>query len=547
MDRDERDESVNQGPDHQHPTEPGGPAASAPGGPPPGPTAPGEQQGPPWWNEPHGGPGQWSGHGVPGHPGAGWPSAGPAGAEPGPAAGGMSAPGHTGAPGHMTGPGGPGGSGPGFGGPWAAGSGWGWGQPGGWGPPSGGYATPHPSRRWATGALAGVVAASAVLIGVGVGYAVWDRSTAPASSSSRLVPHHHTISLTTGTPSGKTSSASGSPSNLSAIAQKVDPGLVDINTVLGYQTEEAAGTGMVLTSTGKVLTNNHVIEGSTSISVTDLGNGRTYSASVLGYSRTNDVALIQLKGASGLQTVSLGDSSSVKVGQSVVGIGNAGGVGGSPSVAGGSITALNQAITASDQGSLGTTTEHLTGLIQSDCNIQPGDSGGPLVDTNGKVVGMDTAASTAQGYSINGATTGQGYSIPINTALSIVHQVEASKTSATVHIGGTGFLGVLVQSVGATRSGLGVRTPTALPSVTASPGSGGALVVGVIPGTPAKSSGIASGDVITSIGGQKVTSVSDVTKIIMGYHPGNTLKVVWTTQSGASQNATITLASGPAD
>ena len=539
MDRDERDESVNQGPDYRPPTEPGGP--------PPGSASAGEQQGPAWWNEPHGGPGQWSGHGVPGHPGAGWPSAGPAGTEPGPAAGGMGAPGHMGVPGHMAGPGGPGGAGPGFGGPWAAGSGWGWSQPGGWGPPSGGYATPHRSRRWATGALAGVVAAGAVLIGVGVGYAAWDRSTAPASSSSRLVPHHRTISLTTGTPSGKTSSAAGSPSNLTAIAQKVDPGLVDINTVLSYQTEEAAGTGMVLTSTGKVLTNNHVIEGSTSISVTDLGNGRTYSASVLGYSRTNDVALIQLKGASGLQTVSLGDSSSVKVGQSVVGIGNAGGVGGSPSVAGGSITALNQAITASDQGSLGTTTEHLTGLIQSDCNIQPGDSGGPLVGTNGKVVGMDTAASTAQGYSINGATTGEGYSIPINTALSIVHQVEASKTSATVHIGGTGFLGVLVQSVGATRSGLGVRTPTALPSGTASSGSGGALVVGVIPGTPAKSSGIASGDVITSIGGQKVTSVSDVTKIIMGYHPGNTLKVAWTTQSGASQSATITLASGPAD
>lgn len=540
VDRDERDEGTNGGSDHQPPT--------AQEGQPPGAPLAGAPRGAPWWYRPD--TAQWQAQDAPAHPGAPWPSATPAGTEHAPPPG---------APGGMGNPGGPnpaGPGGPGFGGPWASGAGWGWGHPGGWAgpPPAGNYPRSQHSRRFVTGALAGVVAASAVLIGVGVGYAVWNGGTAPASSSSRFIPQHrHTSSsLTAVTPSGKTSSASGSPSGLSSIAQKVDPALVDINTVLGYETEEAAGTGMVLTPTGKVLTNNHVIEGSTSISVTDLGNGRTYSAVVLGYSRTNDVALIQLKGASGLQTVSLGNSTSVKVGQAVVGIGNAGGVGGTPSVAGGSITALNQAITASDQGSLGTTTEHLTGLIQSDCNIQPGDSGGPLVDSSGKVVGMDTAASTAQGYSINGATTGQGYSIPINTALSIVHQVEAGRTSTTVHIGGTAFLGVYVSSTsGATRSGLGTglgRTPTALPPGTSPPsGSGGALVVGVIAGTPAKSSGISTGDVITDIGGQSVSSVNDVTKIVMGYHPGQKVKVTWTTSSGGSQSATITLASGPAD
>lgn len=402
-------------------------------------------------------------------------------------------------------------------------------------------------------ALAGVVAAAAVLVGVGIGYGIWNGGSTPTASSSHVfAPHRQTTSITSSTSSGKTSNASGGPSDTASIAKGVDPDLVDINTVLGYETEEAAGTGMVLTPTGKVLTNNHVIEGSTSISVTDLGNGQTYSATVLGYSRTNDVALIQLKGASGLQTVSLGNSTSVKVGEAVVGIGNAGGVGGTPSVAGGSVTALNQAITASDEGSLGTTTEHLTGLIESNCDIQPGDSGGPLVDSSGKVVGMDTAASEAQGYSISGAATGQGYSIPIDTALSIVKQIESGKATTSVHIGGTAFLGVYVGSTSATRSspgpGLSGRTPTATPSATSSTsGSSGALVVGVIAGTPAKSSGLATGDVITSIGGQTVTSVNDVTKIVMGYHPGQSVKVTWTTPSGATQSATVALASGPAD
>ena len=99
----------------------------------------------------------------------------------------------------------------------------------------------------------------------------------------------------------------------SQIASKVDPGLVDIVTNLGYQNGEAAGTGMVLTSTGEVLTNNHVINGATSIKATDIGNGRTYTAKVVGYDKTGDVAVIQLQNASGLQTVAL-SSSAAKVG-----------------------------------------------------------------------------------------------------------------------------------------------------------------------------------------------------------------------------------------
>src|ERR1039457_2713314 len=193
----------------------------------------------------------------------------------------------------------------------------------------------------------------------------------------------------------------------SQIASKVDPGLVDVVSTLGYQSGAAAGTGIVLTSTGEVLTNNHVIDGATSISVTDVGNGRVYSATVVGYDRSSDIAVLQLRGASGLKVASIGNSSKVRVGEAVVGIGNAGGVGGTPEVVGGSVTGLNRSITATEQD--GGNPENLKGLIQVNADIQPGDSGGPLVDTAGKVLGMDTAASA--GFSFQTAGT-QGYAIP---------------------------------------------------------------------------------------------------------------------------------------
>ena len=151
---------------------------------------------------------------------------------------------------------------------------------------------------------------------------------------------------------------------------------------------------MVLTANGEVLTNNHVVDGATSIKVRDIGNGRTYTATVVGYSSSNDVAVLQLNGASGLSTVTIGNSSSAAVGQQVVALGNADGKDGTPSVATGKLTGLGTSITAQDQGS--GTAEHLTGMIQTNADIQPGDSGGPLLNAKGEVIGMDTAASSAQ-------------------------------------------------------------------------------------------------------------------------------------------------------
>ena len=211
------------------------------------------------------------------------------------------------------------------------------------------------------------------------------------------------------TTAGAARSSRSSSSTPASVAAKVSPGLVDVNTVLGYQGARAAGTGIVLTSDGEVLTNHHVIEGATSITVTDIGNGKTYNASVVGYDGTHDIAVLKLKDASGLQTAKTGNSDKVKLGDQVVGIGNAGGVGGTPSFAAGQVTGLNQAITATDES--GQDPEHLTGLIQTDANIQAGDSGGPLANASGEVIGVDTAGSSSnnggQGqFGQTAATTG---------------------------------------------------------------------------------------------------------------------------------------------
>src|SRR5215831_3679175 len=146
-----------------------------------------------------------------------------------------------------------------------------------------------------------------------------------------------------------------------SVTAKVDPGLVDVNTELGLQGGKAAGTGMVVTAAGEVVTNNHVIAGATKITATDVGNGTTYDARVVGYDYGHDVAVLQLEGASGLQTVSFGDPSTLKVGQSIATIGNAGGVGGTPSATSGRVSALDQSITAGDEVDGGQ--ERLSGLV----------------------------------------------------------------------------------------------------------------------------------------------------------------------------------------
>jgi S1-C subfamily serine protease len=328
------------------------------------------------------------------------------------------------------------------------------------------------------------------------------------------------------------------PLTTSEISSQTDPGLVDITSSLGYQQATAMGTGMVLTPTGEVLTNNHVVAGATSIVVRDIGNGRTYQAKVVGYSDSHDVAVLQLKGASGLSTVSIGNSASVAAGQRITALGNAEGKGGTPAVATGTVTATGATIAAEDDGD--DAVEHLTGMIRTNANIEPGDSGGPLVNSSGQVVGMDTAASTSSstGFGTTAAVTTTAFSIPINRALSLADQIEAGRSSATVHIGATAFLGVEVTSSSAGQNGYGGYGGYVQPS-------SGVAIEGVESGTAAAEAGLTGGDTIISVGGHQISSSADLQTVIGGYHPGDNVTVEWTDQFGQSQSATVTLTAGP--
>jgi S1-C subfamily serine protease len=218
--------------------------------------------------------------------------------------------------------------------------------------------------------------------------------------------------------------------------------------------------------------------------------------------------------ASGLQTANLGDSGSVAVGDSVTGVGNAGGSGGTPSAAAGKVTALNKTITASDED--GSSSETLHGVIVTNAPIQAGDSGGPLYSSDDKVIGIDTAASTS------GAST--GFAIPINTALSIVDEIKKGVETSSVHIGYPGFLGISMA-----------------PSTTAP------LIYQVVSGGPAAKAGLGAGDVITKVNSTAVRNQTQLKKTVSTLDPGSKVSVTYLDQANASHTVTVTLTAGPAD
>ncbi|HEY1777687.1 MAG TPA: trypsin-like peptidase domain-containing protein [Solirubrobacteraceae bacterium] len=334
--------------------------------------------------------------------------------------------------------------------------------------------------------------------------------------------------------SGSSGSNPAASAAAASVARKIDPGLVDVNTET--QGGPAAGTGMVVTSDGEVLTNNHVIKGAESVTATDLGNGRTYTARVIGYDRNHDVAVIQLEGASGLATVPFGESSSVRTGSNILTFGNAGGVGGTPSVAGGSVVGLGRSITASDPSTPGDS-ERLTGLIEIDGEIQPGDSGGPLT-TGGKVVGMDTAASV--GFNFQSAS-GAGYAIPIDNALAIARDIVAGQSTSTIHIGETAIIGVYVAANSA-----GNLAYSNCPASESSQ-SGVLIADPPINGSPAVSSGIERCDLITAIDGKSVGSPAALLNLMETHHPGDSVSMGWLDTSGQSHSVTIRLGTGTPD
>jgi S1-C subfamily serine protease len=308
---------------------------------------------------------------------------------------------------------------------------------------------------------------------------------------------------------------SGERSALLQASQVVEGSLVDINSTFGAQLAAGAGTGMVISSSGLVVTNNHVVAQATALSVTVVGSGATYPAKVVGYDRTDDVAVIQIIGASGLTPVKFGKAA--LVGEPIIGIGNAGGVGGAPTASPGIVTALNQSITAGD--SLTGTKEQLHGLILTNAGIKPGDSGGPLVNQTGEVVGMDTAALVG-----TATTTGSGYSIPISEVQSIEAAITSGKGGSEIHLGPTAYLGILTS--------------------TKTPGVGGVLIAGLVANSPAKAK-LAVGDLVTKIDGRPTPSVSALATVVGSYKPGTSVSVTWT-QHGATHQTTVRLGTGPA-
>ncbi len=324
------------------------------------------------------------------------------------------------------------------------------------------------------------------------------------------------------------STATQSNSRAAKVAARVSPGLVDVVSTYDYAGATGEGTGMILTKGGLVLTNNHVIEGASSISVRSVASGQTYPATVVGYDVSADVALLQIQGASNLPTVRIA-ASGPSVGDTIVGIGNAGGLDGTPRYAAGKVVSLNQTITASDENNP-SGSETLSGLIEINADIQPGDSGGPLVNARGRVVGMDTAGSSTNGgfgFAPTGAAN-QGYAIPIDTAMKIVTAIKDGRASASVHVGDTPFLGILVD---------GARPGSATSGVT---------IAQVLPNGPAAQSGLVAGDTITAIDSTPVTNGSSLQAAILTFHVGQSVTVAYTTPGGTTSSATLTLGSGPA-
>ena len=376
----------------------------------------------------------------------------------------------------------------------------------------------HRSRRLVASVLVGIFA-----VGIGAGVAAERLTSAPVSSpgSTALLPTVPGLGSgdTGGSGTGAAGGSGTGSTDTSGVAAKVTPGIVNVNvTMTGGGA--AAGTGMVITSTGQVLTNNHVIDGESSVSVELPSTGKTYTAHVLGWSPTDDVALLQIDGGSNFTTVSIGNSSSVTVGQAVVALGNALGRNGAPSVTTGNVTALNRTITASDQG--GGNAETVSGLIQVDAQIQPGDSGGPLAASDGTVIGMDTAAQT--GSSRSGAIgSTAAFAIPINHAIDVVKQIQSGKATSAVHIGDTRAL----LGVGAQDSAAGVQVQT------------------VQSGSGAATAGSTVGSVITALDGKAFSTNTELRAAILAHKPGDTVSVTWTDQAGASHSAKVTLSSGP--
>ncbi len=289
------------------------------------------------------------------------------------------------------------------------------------------------------------------------------------------------------------------------------------------------GTGMIITTSGEVVTNNHVIAGATRITVTLYGKRHSVPAKLVGADPTDDVALLQIENPpANLPTVTFGRSSLLVVGDAVIAIGNALGLSaGTPTVTSGIISALGRSVSAGSATGTGPT-EHLTDMIQTDAAINSGNSGGPLVDSAGQVVGMNTAvASSSAG---NAPAQNIGFAIPSDHIESLLPILRRGGTVQSA----TAFLGVEILSMS--------------PELRAEYGfvpNHGAVVAGVVAGSPASAAGIEEGDVIVGFDGKTITSAQSLVTAVQAAKAGQSAQItLWRGQE--KMTLTVTLASAPA-
>jgi len=351
------------------------------------------------------------------------------------------------------------------------------------------------------------------------------------------------------------------PLSDAAIRARVEPSVVDITAALTFDDETASGTGFVIDPrAGLILTNNHVIRLATSVTVTVPATGGTYPARIVGVDVTADIAVLQIAPVTGLAGAPLGEGAAVGPGTRVISFGNQAGAGGSPTVAPGVISGTGRTIQAADGASGFTETLH--DMLATTARIVPGDSGGPLAGPAGTVIGVDTAAGTGG--------TNTGYAIPIGTAMAAERQITDGRPGPGVSRGVDGFLGVVVASStahapavqraqeekkenGRITDAARIRTAVCVPTegdarapAAIAPAHAGALVEGVLCGTPAAAAGIAAGDVITVADGRPVASADALTGIVSDCRPGTMMSLTWVSTGGTTRTSRVRLGTAPA-
>jgi S1-C subfamily serine protease len=317
-------------------------------------------------------------------------------------------------------------------------------------------------------------------------------------------------------------------SSVAHVVKKVLPSVVNIRVTQfglggalgGSQTGRAEGSGVIISKNGTILTNNHVIEGAVKVTVVfnDGIHNAPMSGHVIGADTDHDLAVVKVD-ATDLKPITIGRSGELQLGDEVIALGFPLGLGG-PTVTKGIVSGVNRTISVRrDNGS----TERLVGLLQTDAAINPGNSGGALVNAGGQLVGINTAAANA------GSAENVGFAISIDHALPVVRQILAEPPQKRA------WLGVSVRDV----------DPNIALQLGLDPQATGALVAGVIPGSPAASTGIETGDVIVAIEGHPITSANDLTNALTDLAPGQRVTVKLLSAHG-TRTIDVTLSNRPA-